>query len=455
MLNTKPMPQNKSESMPQSLQQTYNPFGDSFEAGYMSRSCSPVPFTFAGSGGQGPGTAANSSKPNPQTYIVQAGDGPEKIANRFGVTVDALLQANGYRKSANAEENGRGIVINIATGAKKMFDPGDRLVIPSGNSSPQQGGGSAVKAAAAGVGIAGSKAGTTKSATMLPLPNDLPPGFAPKPNMTETRHVLSKSNFFPKETGNSLLIKDIAKEELAMLYKEAAWKGIKDGNVVLSNGQTWYINASTGKFHPVGGTGIINLTSAEMNALKGFNNALKEGREIALSALKKELLGRKLTISNDMMMAIERLAQKGGIPKDALLPYLAPSMKAEAAPSTDLVKEAQKLSKGKAFKIVKWGGRAVLMVAIAADLYEIYQADFAEKVIVEKAGAWAGSLGASAVAAKGAAPLLAGGPIGWIGYGVIVIGAGAIGYWAGGEAAETIYEWQWEKQEIKKSPGQK
>ncbi len=116
------------------------------------------------------------------------------------------------------------------------------------------------------------------------------------------------------------------------------------------------------------------------------------------------------------------------------------------APDDTLLDAAKLKSAGRAFKIVKWGGRIMLVVAVAIDAYEIYEAHFSPKVIAKKAGSWAGSLAAGGLAAEEASPLLLAGPWGWLGYGVIVGGAGALGYFAGGQVTETIYEWGFENE---------
>ncbi len=86
------------------------------------------------------------------------------------------------------------------------------------------------------------------------------------------------------------------------------------------------------------------------------------------------------------------------------------------------------------------GGRVLVIAGLAADGYRIYQAEdrLREGAIV--AGGWAGATGAGGVAAAKAAPLLAAGPWGWAGYGLITVGAGAIGYFAGEAAAEALYD---------------
>lgn len=275
---------------------------------------------------------------------------------------------------------------------------------------------------------------------------NVPDGYAPNPTMTYSRHVLSKANFFPKSAGNSLLVADISQKSLMELYIEAAKQGIKDGNVTLRNGQTWYINAKSGKFFPVAGNGIINLTSYEINILKGFKDVAKQSPEGAIAALQKQLAGRGVsTISKDMQIALEVLSQKYNVPQAQMVKAIGSFVDEAADVSGELASKAKVVSKGKPFRIVKWGGRFILLVAVAVDVYELYEADFAAKEVVKKAGAWGGSLAAGGTAAEFASPLLAGGPWGWAAYAVIVGGAGIGGYFAGEAVAETIYEWGWEE----------
>jgi hypothetical protein len=122
---------------------------------------------------------------------------------------------------------------------------------------------------------------------------------------------------------------------------------------------------------------------------------------------------------------------------------LAPNAPATKAfdPPQELKSAAQAKAGGRAFRLLKWGGRIFLVIAIAADAYEIYEAENKAKTITKKAGAWTGATLAGGAAATKASPLLAGGPWGWAGYGAIVGGAGILGYIAGGEITETIYEW--------------
>ena len=90
-----------------------------------SGSGSPGPSQVAGATGSPSAAATTSASPSPSptpaasTYVVQAGDTLSQIAQRFNVSLDALIAAN--------EEN--------------LPDPnnlqiGDELIIPSGNASP-------------------------------------------------------------------------------------------------------------------------------------------------------------------------------------------------------------------------------------------------------------------------------------------------------------------------------
>jgi len=94
----------------------------------------------------------------------------------------------------------------------------------------------------------------------------------------------------------------------------------------------------------------------------------------------------------------------------------------------------------RAFKVMKSGGRVVLLVAVSLDTWEVYEAEDRTGAAVEKAGAWAAAATTTKAVGSLAAPLLGGGPAGWVAYGLIVGGAAAVAYLVGGEAAETLYE---------------
>lgn len=90
--------------------------------------------------------------------------------------------------------------------------------------------------------------------------------------------------------------------------------------------------------------------------------------------------------------------------------------------------------------VFRWGGRLLIVVAIAADAYAIYHAEDKVKAVVETVGGWAGaSAGAAAFAALWA-PADVAGPAAWAVHGVGTLVAGGIGYWVGSELTRTVYE---------------
>lgn len=429
-----------SEKKPQESKKSFSDSNESEEK--EGASLAPPKFSlFASSLDQ---NVPSKSEEDPKRhYVVQSGDGLESIATKFGISVADLLNANGFAKSEDAEDYAKGIFIVLASGKKKMLDPGDVLQIPETNS------GRKTTSSAGKLAEALVHGGAVSSLAMKgnPIPAGLPPGYPP-PKMNISRHVVAKSSFgMAKSSGNSMLLNSISEAELAALYREAAWSGVADGKVTLRNGQTWWINQKTGKFFPVQGSGIIQLSSVEVNILSSFRKAaINGGPDVAINALKKQIAGRGMKVSSSMQKALEILASKYKIPANQLVKSIAGSLAPEAATPKLLIEEAKIVSKGKAFKVIKWGGKLLLVVAVAYDVYELYQADFEIKQVVKTAGGWAGSVGVGTAAAEIASPLLGTGPWGWLGYGVIVVGAGAVGYFIGSKGAETIYEYGWEKE---------
>ena len=274
-----------------------------------------------------------------------------------------------------------------------------------------------------------------------------PAETGPGPKMSG-RHLLSRLNFWAKSQ-NSYLIKDVTQPQLNSLYQEALRHGIKDGNVVLSNGQTWYIKQATGKFHPVGGPGIIQLTRQEavfMNILVKQIRSGKANSAQALQNLSKAMMGQSYTVSPHMQIALKECGGKLGFTEAQFLKALAPNAPKSQpfTPSPELKSAAKAKAGARAFRLLKWGGRVFLVVAVAADVYEIYEAEDKPKTVTKKVGAWATAGAASTAAGAKASPLLATGPWGWVAYGVVVGGAGVLGYIVGGEATETVYEWVFE-----------
>jgi hypothetical protein len=128
----------------------------------------------------------------------------------------------------------------------------------------------------------------------------------------------------------------------------------------------------------------------------------------------------------------------------SLAPHLPESANIPASAELEAAAKARFPGAG-ALRFVKWGGRTLLVVGLAADAYEVYKAENKPKVITEKLGAWGGSLAAGGAAAEAASPLLAGGPWGWAGYGLIVGGASIGGYFAGETITRTIWDWTFEQ----------
>ncbi len=86
-------------------------------------------------------------------------------------------------------------------------------------------------------------------------------------------------------------------------------------------------------------------------------------------------------------------------------------------------------------------GRVAAPIGIAADVYDVANSPTPVKTAVEKAAGWGGAAASAGIVGTAAAPLLAGGVPGAIGYGAAVIGAGAIGYFGGEAAARRVMGW--------------
>lgn len=281
-----------------------------------------------------------------------------------------------------------------------------------------------------------------------------PPRGAPPVHMAD-RHVLDKLNFFKgvksgAGAGNSYLLQPLAKGELGKLYGEAfnTMSG-KAGTVKLANGQTWSLNKTTGKFFPVSGPGIVKLSQQEVSFMRMMAKQIKSGKvtpQQALENVSRAMAGQKYQVTPQLQQAMTAVAEKLGYSSDelgrALAPHLPKSANAKVPPEAQAAAKAK--AGGKPFRFVKWGGRTLLVVGLAVDAYEVYNAENRPKALTKKAGAWGASIGAGSAAANAASPLLAGGPWGWAAYGGIVLGASVGGYFVGGEAAETAYEWTFE-----------
>jgi hypothetical protein len=95
---------------------------------------------------------------------------------------------------------------------------------------------------------------------------------------------------------------------------------------------------------------------------------------------------------------------------------------------------------GRVQAVLKYGGRILIVVALAAEGYKIYHAQNKVKAVVESAGGWAGASAGAAAFATWFAPANVTGPWAWAAYGVGTLVAGGVGYWVGSETSRTIYE---------------
>ena len=95
--------------------------------------------------------------------------------------------------------------------------------------------------------------------------------------------------------------------------------------------------------------------------------------------------------------------------------------------------------------VFKYGGRILIIVALAGEAYKIYHAENKVKAVVESTGGWVGASAGAAAFAAWFAPADVVGPWAWAIHGVGTLIAGGVGYWIGSETTRTIYELVLEK----------
>jgi hypothetical protein len=95
---------------------------------------------------------------------------------------------------------------------------------------------------------------------------------------------------------------------------------------------------------------------------------------------------------------------------------------------------------GRVRGVFRYGGRVLIVVGVAADVYKVYHAKDKVKAVVESAGGWAGATAAAAAFAAWFAPADVAGPWAWAAHGVGTLIAGGVGYWVGSATTRTIYE---------------
>ena len=94
---------------------------------------------------------------------------------------------------------------------------------------------------------------------------------------------------------------------------------------------------------------------------------------------------------------------------------------------------------GRVRTVLRVGGKILIVVAVAVDLYEIIVAeDHLEATLVSLAG-WGGAAAAAAGFSALWTPADVAGPWAWAGHGVGVLVSGAIGYWAGASTTRWVY----------------
>jgi len=126
----------------------------------------------------------------------------------------------------------------------------------------------------------------------------------------------------------------------------------------------------------------------------------------------------------------------------------AAGVKAEA-PLMEAAEAAAKRLKwaGRVRGVFRYGGKILIVVGIALDVYKIYHAKDHLKAVVESAGGWAGATAAGAAFAAWWTPADVAGPWAWLGHGVGTLIAGGIGYWVGSNTTRLIYEFVVEEEE--------
>jgi hypothetical protein len=88
----------------------------------------------------------------------------------------------------------------------------------------------------------------------------------------------------------------------------------------------------------------------------------------------------------------------------------------------------------------RYGGRILIVVAVALDIWKIYRAEDKTKAVIVTLGGWAGATAGAASFAAWFAPADTAGPWAWAAHGVGTLVSGAIGYWIGSETTRIIYE---------------
>ncbi|WP_010245757.1 dockerin type I domain-containing protein [Acetivibrio cellulolyticus] len=135
-----------------------------------------------------------------------------------------------------------------------------------------------------------------------------------------------------------------------------------------------------------------------------------------------------------------KIKVKGGI---ARLSELVEARGVEAEPV--VIEAAEAMAKklkwtGRVKTAFRYGGKILMVVGIAQDVYNVYVAEDKVKAVVESAGGWAGASAGAAAFAAWWTPADVAGPWAWVVHGVGTLVAGGVGYWVGSGVTRTIYE---------------
>ncbi|RFS21160.1 hypothetical protein DVR12_17650 [Chitinophaga silvatica] len=169
---------------------------------------------------------------------------------------------------------------------------------------------------------------------------------------------------------------------------------------------------------------------------KGFSAAKKSMSKEAFSDLYTEMRGR-------MYDKVGKYMDSKNLPSYILERDGTYAVSDAAANSGTIKSISGSAVAVKALNGLKWGGRVLMTVAVAKDLYDIYNSGFEVRTIVTKLGFWGGAWagGSAAGTAYTATGLDLAGPWGWVGHGVSVIAGGAVGGFLGQEATKTVYDY--------------
>jgi hypothetical protein len=135
-----------------------------------------------------------------------------------------------------------------------------------------------------------------------------------------------------------------------------------------------------------------------------------------------------------------KIQVKGGV--EELLKRLSGNGISAEPPLLEAAEALAKRAKwaGRVRGVFRYGGRILIVLGVAADVWKVYHAKDKTKAVVESVGGWAGATAGAATFAAWFAPGDAAGPWAWAAHGVGTLIAGGVGYWVGSNTTRTIYE---------------